>query len=266
MKKFISFSSLIFMLFTVITGCLNTLIYYPDKKIAQTPADRGLDFKSISLTRSDGMQLAAWWIPATEGRGTVLFCHGNAGNISNRLESITVFHHLKLHVLIFDYSGYGRSSGSPSERDTYRDVEAAWQHLRNQHIEPSRIIVFGRSLGGAIATWLAHEHTPGMLIIESTFTSVADAAAHLTSCCAAGILFGNTYPTCRLIKNVRCPVLLIHSPEDELIPFEQGERLFQCAREPKAFLRIHGSHNSGFLESAELYRKGLSDFINRYLQ
>ena len=156
------------------------LVYYPQRGIIATPGQIGLSYDAVTFEAADGVRLSGWFVPAEAPRGVILFCHGNAGNISHRLESIRVFHRLGLSTFIFDYRGYGQSEGRPTEQGTYLDAEAAWRYLvQERRVAPTEIIVFGRSLGGAIAAWLAQDHTPRALIVESTFTSVRDMASHL---------------------------------------------------------------------------------------
>jgi len=196
----------------------------------------------------------------------ILFCHGNAGNISHRLESIQIFHRLGLNVFIFDYRGYGRSEGKPSEIGTYRDVEAVWQYLvEERQVSPNRIVVFGRSLGGAVAAWSANRHTPGALILESAFTSVPDIAAKLYPYLPVRLLSRFKYNTAEYLDEVDCPVLIVHSREDEIMPFSHGKQLFERARGPKEFLEISGTHNEGFITSEKRYIEGLNTFISEYL-
>ena len=155
-------------------------VYYPERKMSMDPSNIGLSFENLSFKTSDGLKLSGWFIPCEDARGVILFCHGNAGNISHRLDSIHIFHRLGLSVFIFDYRGYGQSEGKPSEIATYRDVEAAWKYLVEERQEnPNRIIIFGRSLGGSVAAWQARSHKPGALILESAFTSVPNLAAKL---------------------------------------------------------------------------------------
>ena len=152
----------------------------PSRKVEATPANIGLAFEPLSIATADGETLDAWFIPAEEPRGTLLFFHGNAGNISHRLDSIALFHRLGLNVLIFDYRGYGRSTGSPSESGLYKDAEAVWQYLTEERrMLADNIVLFGRSLGGAVAVWLADRVKPAGLIVESSFTSVPDLGAPL---------------------------------------------------------------------------------------
>ena len=155
-------------------------IYFPERSLSADPGSIGLNFESISFETGDGVKLSGWYIPGENARGVILFCHGNAGNISHRLESIRIFHRLGLGVFIFDYRGYGQSQGKPSEQGTYQDAEAAWRYLVEElKVDPAEIIVFGRSLGGAIASGLAQSQRPAALILESAFTSLPDIAATL---------------------------------------------------------------------------------------
>jgi fermentation-respiration switch protein FrsA (DUF1100 family) len=238
------------------------LIYFPSAAIEATPSDVGLDYEEITFTAPDGARLHGWWIPAAEARHTLLFMHGNAGNISHRVPSIHLFHDLRLNVFVFDYRGYGRSSGSPDERGTYLDARAAWEVLLARGIDPARIVLFGRSLGGSIAATLGAQVEPGALIVESTFTSVPDLAATLYRWLPARALLRITYDTRARLRERHCPLLIVHSDEDELIPYSHALALFTAAPEPKRLLTIHGSHADGFFASGALYRDGIAAFIS----
>ncbi|MBU1537638.1 lysophospholipase, partial [Myxococcota bacterium] len=154
--------------------------YYPSKQRLGTPAGMGLAFEDITLNTADKEKLHAWFVPRRKERGVVLFSHGNGGNISYRLWSIETFHSLGYAVFIYDYRGYGRSTGTPSEKGTYHDIQAAWDYLtKEKGFAPGRIVLFGRSLGGGVTSWLAARTRPAGVILESTFTSVPDLAADL---------------------------------------------------------------------------------------
>jgi fermentation-respiration switch protein FrsA (DUF1100 family) len=241
-------------------------VYYPESTMVVDPSVIGLDFVDISFRAEDGIKLFGWFIPNLKSRGMVLFCHGNAGNISHRLEPIQIYNRLGLDVFIFDYRGYGQSEGKPSEQGTYRDVEAAWRYLtKERQVLPSDIIVSGHSLGGAIAAWLAKNHAPGALILESTFTSLSDIARKLYPYLPIKPFLRYRYTTADYLSQVKCPVLIVHSKDDELMPFEHGIRLFEIANEPKRFLEICGSHNEGFIVSGIQYQNGLHAFITDYI-
>jgi fermentation-respiration switch protein FrsA (DUF1100 family) len=234
----------------------------PGRELMATPQQIGLNYESISLMTDDGIKLHGWYIPAQKSQGTLLFFHGNAGNISHRLESLVIFNRLGLDVLIFDYRGYGRSEGTPSEEGLYKDAEAALRYLREEHgLAMGDIIFFGRSLGGSVAAWLAARYPPAALIIESSFTSAQDMAAELYPFLPTRLLTRLHYDTLKNIQAVRSPVLIVHSRDDEIIPFQQGRKLFAAAQEPKRFLEIRGKHNEGFLESRRNYEKGIQDFL-----
>ena len=246
-----------------------SLLYLPDipsRTLETSPTDIGLAYETVWLETSDGVRLHAWYLPHAEARGTVLFFHGNAGNISHRLDSLRIFHDLGLSVLIFDYRGYGRSEGRPDEEGTHQDALVAWRHLtETRGIPPQRIVLFGRSLGAALAAWLATRERPGALILESAFTSVPDLAAELYRWLPARRLARLHYNTRDYLAEVVCPVLVVHSPDDEIIPYHHGQALFQAAHPPKAFLELKGDHNMGFLLSGEHYLRGLDDFLSATL-
>jgi len=238
------------------------MIYIPTRELSGNPASYGMQFEDVSFTATDGVKLHGWFVPAPEEKGVALFCHGNAGNVSNRVETLRVLYNLGVSTFVFDYRGYGRSEGSPTEQGTYRDVEAAWLYLTNvRKTPPGRITVFGRSLGGAIAAWIAKEHTPRALILESTFTSVPDMGRRLYPFLPVGLVARIIYPTETYVRDVRCPVLVAHSPDDEIVPYALGRGVFEAANEPKSFLDLQGSHNDGFLDSGTRYTEGLAKFI-----
>jgi len=242
-------------------------VYYPERVLSADPSSIRLQFESVSFKTADGVRLFGWFIPSQSARGVLLFFHGNAGNISHRLESIQIFHQLGLDVFIFDYRGYGQSEGKPTEQGTYKDAEAAWRYLiEERQVSPNEVIVFGRSLGGAVASWLVQSHTPGVLILESTFTSLPDIAATLYPYLPVRPLLRFEYDTAAYLSKIDCPVLIVHSRDDEIMPFSHGRRLFEMAKEPKKFLEITGTHNDGFITSGKRYEDGLNAFISEYIE
>ena len=244
------------------------LIYFPNlssRHVGATPDMVGLAYEPVKIVTDDGVELDGWFLPAENSRGVLLFFHGNAGNISHRLDSLRIINGLGLSTLIFDYRGYGRSQGKVSEDGTYRDAEAVWRYLIEQNIPAEKIVVFGRSLGAAIAAYLASRHTPGALIIETGFVSVPDLAAKLYPWLPARWLARFGYNTGVYLGAAFCPVLLVHSRDDEIIPFTQGRKLFEIANEPKRFLQIRGGHNDGFLVSGRAYVDGLDAFLTTSL-
>jgi uncharacterized protein len=247
------------------------LIFFPHRDIESTPALISLDYEDLMLTTTDREEINAWWIPHPEARATLLFLHGNAGNISHRLDSINIFHQLGLSVLIIDYRGYGKSTGKPSEQGTYIDAETAWDFLTKvKKLDSNNIIIFGRSLGGAIATGLADKRPAAALIIESSFTSIADIGKHYYPYLPTKLLARLKYPSIDRISNIKSPILIIHSADDELIPYTNGKQLFAEALKEttteKSFLDIIGGHNEGFLLSGKQYSDGINHFITDILK
>lgn len=241
-----------------------SFVYFPDRKLAGTPGNAGLAYEAVTLTTDDSVHLSGWYIPASKSRGTLLFNHGNAGNISHRLESIRQFHDLGLDVFIYDYRGYGESEGKPSEEGTYRDAEAAWRYLtETRRVAPERLVYFGRSLGAGVASWLATRHPPRALIVESAFTSMPDFGAQVYPWFPVRLLARLQYPTREYLRSLHVPVLVIHSRNDEIIPFHHGEALYQTANEPKELLEIRGGHNDGFLVSGRHYTGGIDVFLRK---
>lgn len=235
----------------------------PGRGLIATPQHIGLEFRDVEFDTEDGEILHGWWLPHASPRGTLLFQHGNAGNISHRLDSLRIFHELGLNVFIYDYRGYGQSSGSPSEMGVYRDARAAWRWLVDEAgVEPSSIVLFGRSMGGAVASRLAAEVDAAGLIVESTFTSVPEIGAELYWWLPVRLLARLEFNAAQSIAQADLPVLVVHSPEDEIIPFEHGRRLVEAAGDRGTLLEIRGDHNTGFLASGALYRDGLDRFIS----
>ncbi|MBD3287616.1 alpha/beta fold hydrolase [candidate division KSB1 bacterium] len=271
LQKLWSFITPIFTILSIGYGGLcvivylfqSRMLYFPAEKILFTPHDYGFDYEEVYFTTEDNVKLHGWFIPVPESRGAILFHHGNAGNIGDRLDSITQFRKLGYSVFIFDYRGYGKSNGYPDEQGTYIDAVAAWSYLtENKNIEAQDIIIFGRSLGGSIASWLARKVHPRALIIESTFTSALDMAQAHYGFLPVKWLLKFEYDTKNHLQKVTSPVLIIHSPQDNIVPYRFGEELFRIANEPKDFLKISGSHNDGFLVSGDVYINGLKDFLN----
>jgi uncharacterized protein len=244
-------------------------MYLPDlptRELRASPADIDLPYDNVWLRTEDGLKLHGWYVPAEHERAAVLYFHGNSGNISQRLESIQIFHDLQLSVLLFDYRGFGQSEGRPSEQGTQRDALAAWSYLVQQRrVAPQRLVFLGRSLGAAMAAWLATQRAAAALVVESTFTSVPDLAAEFYWWLPARRLARYEYATRKYLTAVHCPVLVAHSPEDEIIPYRHGEALFAAALEPKQWLQLHGGHENGFMQSGEHYIRGLDRFLSQHL-
>lgn len=241
-------------------------VFLPGKTIFMTPDDKGMDFDEFWVTTPDGNKVNGWFIKAANPKGTLLFCHGNAGTISHRIESAEIFLDLGLNVVLYDYRGYGSSSGTPSENNTYEDTEAVWNYLMlEKKLSASEIIVLGRSMGGPVAANIAKNVNPKMCILESTFTSVHDVAKERFPIFPTKWLVTIHYPTVDYIKELKCPLLVVHSTDDEFIPYKMGEENFAVAHEPKEFLKLSGGHNETYFECIEQYREKLDEFFRKFL-
>ena len=191
-----------------------------------------------------------------------LICHGNAGNISDRVEDVLFFHKLGLDTFIFDYRGFGKSEEEISEEGTYLDAEAAYDYLiQTKKYDPSQIIIVGRSLGAAVASHLALQHSPRALILESGFISLSAMARERYPYFPVGRLLKYHYEALQHVKKLRCPIFIVHSREDEVVPFSHGLKLYEAANHPKEFLEIKGPHTAGYLESEKLYAEKLKAFL-----
>ncbi len=258
----------------VLVGLLQSrLIYFPTRGYPVAPSDIGLDFEDLTLRTNDGVSIAAWYVPHVDPKGSVIFCHGNAGNMSDRLHSVKLLHGMGLNVVIFDYRGFGRSEGRPSEQGTYEDAEAAWRYLIETRGEsPRRVILFGRSLGGAVAIELATrvEQTPSSihptaLVVESTFTSLVDIGRLHFPFLPVRLLLTYRYESIDKVPRITCPKLFFHGKDDTLIPFVNGRKLFDAAAEPKRFVETPGGHNeAGFTYSPD-FTDRLAMFIDEVL-
>ena len=229
-------------------------LYSPERDVSSTPAELGLDFEDVVFKSADGLDLSGWYIPAKNPKFTILFCHGNGGNMAHRLDSISIFHDLGLNCFIFDYRGYGDSMGKPGEEGTYTDAMAAYKWLTEEKkIHNEDIIIFGRSLGGSIAAQLAGRVEAGALIVESAFTSFVDMGKEYYPYMPVRWFARFGYRTIDYIRDVHCPVMLIYSRNDEIVPYKFGLELYDVANEPKEFIEIFGDHNDCFLVSGEIY-------------
>lgn len=245
------------------------LVFYPEagREIIATPDQFGLPYQDIHLKTADGVDLHGWYVPVAESRGTVLLLHGNAGNISHRIDTLQMFYRLGYSTLIIDYRGYGNSGGTPGEEGSYRDSEAAWRYLTGQlHIPPRRIVVFGESLGGAVAAWLSARYKPGALVIASGFTSVPELGQQLYPYLPMRWLTNIQYDTRENLRAVAAPVLIAHSPDDDIVPFEHGRALFAAAHTPKQFLELAGGHNEGYIFTRATWTGALEDFLSEQLE
>jgi fermentation-respiration switch protein FrsA (DUF1100 family) len=241
-----------------------SLIYFPSRPLEVTPADFGLAFEEVHLAAEDGVKIHAWLLPRPSPRFTILFAHGNAGNISHRLDRARLLgRRLSAEVFLFDYRGYGRSEGRPDEQGTYRDARAAYRYLtETRRVGPDRLVLFGESLGSAVVLQLALEGAARALVLESPFTSIRDMARLVLPWLPLSPLLRTRYDNLAKVGSLKVPLLVLHGDRDEVVPFAQGRRVFEAAREPKRFHRIVGAgHNDTYLTGGKEYWDVLDEFL-----
>ncbi len=238
-------------------------VYYPAKEINLYPSSLNLAFKDVYLTTPDKLKINAWYILSRKAKFTLLFCHGNAGNIMSRLDKIQLLHRIGLNIFIFDYRGFGRSEGSPGERGIYLDAQAAYDYLvYTLKVKPTEIILYGESLGSAVAIDLARIKPVKGIIIEGGFSSGKDMAAKIYPFLPR-FIFSDIFDSISKIKDIHVPILFIHGREDEVVPFKLAYKLYQQANAPKEFLGLSGGHNTFFLDCAQRFASYISAFIRK---
>ncbi len=244
-------------------------LYIPFREIDETPASAGLSFQDLYLNAVDGVSLNAWFIPAKdtprmpeEGRLTLFYLHGNGGNLSHRIGKVAFFHELGMNVFIIDYRGYGKSTGVPSEEGLYVDARCGYEYLINTLKVPAEdIVVFGESLGAAVAIQLASEVKLRALILEGAFTSVAEMSRRVYPLLPT-VYLRTRYDSVSKINNITAPKFFIHSRNDEVVPYDMGLRLFKESQEPKTFFEIHGGHNEAFFSWQNQIREKIIRFLD----
>jgi fermentation-respiration switch protein FrsA (DUF1100 family) len=231
------------------------------------PATYGLEAQDVWFETDDGVRLHAWWVPRKKARGSVLYCHGNNGNISTRIEALQQLHRLGLNVLAFDYRGYGRSEGSPSEEGLYRDVRGAYRHLAEELGQPGRsILLFGHSLGGAVAIDAAQSLEVAGLIVQSSFTHVRGMARSLFPRSPMFLIARNQFRSLDKIPHIEGPKLFIHGTDDPTVPVEMGREMFERANGPKEWFEVpRGGHNDLFRQGGWRYFRRLQRFCRQCL-
>jgi len=247
---------------TILYFMQSRFLYKPVKGVVYTPEELGIEFQDVSLVTADGVRLTGWYIPPRGQSYTVIFCHGNGGNIMHRLDTINLFSEMGFGFFVFDYRGYGDSQGKTAEAGTYLDAEAAYSWLsEGKGIAEDRIIIFGRSLGASIAANLAGKVSCGGLVLENAFTSYVAMGRRMYPYMPVGWFAKFRYDTKEYLKRVSCPVLFFHSKDDEIVPYEFGRELFDSLEGDKRFIDIFGRHNDSFLLSLDKYKKGWLGFI-----
>jgi hypothetical protein len=258
----------VFLLILVASFCLfyprveNFFIYFPETRFDFRPEEFGLAYKETYFDTEDGEKLHGWLFLAEKESPVLLHFHGNAGNISHRLDLVQPFLRKGLSVFLFDYRGFGKSSGRPSEPGLYKDGLAAWSYLvEKEGIAPERIILHGHSIGGAVAIEVALQKKVGSLVIESAFTSTKDMARTMPLFALFAPIFPAHYNNLEKIPRVSTPKLVIHGERDEIVPFAMGQKLFEAAKDPKFFYPVKDAgHNDVFIVGGEKYFKTFAEF------
>jgi len=239
------------------------MIYHPDRQMDSTPDQHGLPYEDVTLATSDGLHINGWFLPCGHpAKLTVLLLHGNAGNISHRFDKLAALRDLGVDTFIIDYRGYGRSEGKPDEPGTYLDARAAYDYLVTQRkVAPRSIVVYGESLGSAIAADLATKVDVGGLILEEAFTSIGDVGQKMFPFFPVRWLVRNKYDTLGKMPRVHVPLLIFHSLDDELFSMRHARRLLAAANDPKQLVELRGAHNDAFLVSAATYHAAMQKFF-----
>ncbi len=266
MKTLIYFIIILFVV--LVTGKLVVLwleqkmLYYPGKALDATPESLRLAYEDVYINTQDGQKLHGWWVASKPQAFTVLYFHGNAGNISHRLHRTQFFRDLGWNLLIVDYRGYGKSTGRPREKGLYLDALAAYAFLTQEKgVSPERLIIYGKSLGGSVAAELCLQKPAAALVLESTFSSTALMGRRMFPWFPVQWVLSQKYDTLNKISRLKLPKLIVHGRGDDMIPFSHGEMLFRQAVEPKQFVPFFGEHNDEVYVSSGEYRKVLEKFV-----
>ncbi|MBI4613592.1 MAG: alpha/beta hydrolase [Planctomycetes bacterium] len=247
----------------------DAFIYFPTKhpEGRWDPKRLGLGVEDVHFAASDRTELHGWFVAAEAPVATLLFCHGNAGNITDRAEIAAAMREVGFSVFLFDYRGYGKSEGKPSEEGLYLDGEAAFDWLaRQDDVDRGRIVLFGESLGGAVAAELALRRKAGALVLQSTFTSAREMARRVLPIFPVGPFLRHDYDTLGKAPRIRVPLLVVHGDRDSMIPFEMGRRIYEAANDPKRFHPVErADHNDLYDVGGMSYMRELRRFVEEHL-
>jgi fermentation-respiration switch protein FrsA (DUF1100 family) len=246
-------------LFLLIKYLEHTSVFFPSPLIQSTPDQIGLTYEDLYITTVDGVKINAWLAKSSPEAATIMFAHGNAGTMGERVMRMKFFHDLGLNVCMFDYRGYARSQGKPSEQGIYLDAQSIYDYLKTRpDINPDKLIAYGSSLGGVVMVDLASKRKVAALVVESSFTSAKDMAHRLYPLLPAWMM-SIKFDSLSKISKIDAPKLFLHSKDDHTVPYAMGQKLYAAARDPKAFIDIYGGHNDGgFLKDPRV----LNDFKN----
>lgn len=253
----------------LLVSCEGKIIYHPFKypEGLWDPGSFGVETEDIYFAAADGVKLHAWYVPAPNAVATLLWFHGNAGNLTHRLDNIRQLRPLNLNIFIFDYRGYGKSEGEPDEAGIYLDSQAAYETLvSRKNVSPDTLFLFGRSLGGICAIEVASKNPAAGLILESVFTSAGDMARKLFPLLPLHWAIKSKFDAVGKVPQLKLPKLFLHGTEDEIVPYRLGRELFEAAAEPKQFYDIQGAgHNDTFIVGGKPYYDALHRFVTAVL-
>jgi len=263
MKMFVSVLIFTCAFFLSVRYIESKSVFMPSRDLLADPSAVGLGYEDVFFVSEDRVRLHGWFIKSPGSQTTFLYLHGNAGNVSYRLEKLSMFYPLGINIFIIDYRGYGKSAGRPTEEGVYKDAVAAFDYLVTRpDVDKEKIVIYGDSLGGAVAIDLATRRRPAALIIDSSFSSAADVSRTIYPFIPTFFL-KTKLDSVSKVKNIRAPKLFIHSRDDEIIPFGLGEKLFEAAAGPKEFIPISGGHNNNHIDSREHFFGGIETFLKR---
>lgn len=240
------------------------LIYHPFRTIVAAPDQFGMKYREFMLRSPDGVEFRIWEISADSSRTYVVHFHGNAENISSCLDTYKTLHEMGVNIYAVEYRGYGKSTGTPSENGINSDVATMANYLREAlHGKAAVVVGMGRSLGGAVAVKFAGVYPVKGVILESTFNCMTDVAAKAFPLLPVSVLLREKYDSQTIIKTLDCAALVFHSREDEVVPYELGQRLYDAIPGEKEFVEIFGSHNSAYHASDVIVRGAYREFFDR---
>jgi hypothetical protein len=245
------------------------LIFLPESAVRRTPHDVGIDFRELNIAVNNRGVINAWWLPADPSLSAavaVLYFHGNDGNLGRELERLDALHRVGLPILAIDYRGYGNSSGpAPSESNVYEDAVAAWDHLVRVHgLDPKRVVLYGHSLGAAVAVELALRRAPACgIVLESAFTSMAAIARSEYPLMPVDWMLEERFDTLNKISRLTLPMLFVHGTNDDIVPVGMTEALFRAAREPKELFLVDAGHEDALQKGGQRVAQAIAEFVRR---
>ena len=237
-------------------------LYLPDKRVTLTPHNIGLNYDDLYFKTEDGQSLNGWFIPAQGAQITLLYCAGRGGNMSSNLVNIKFFNSMRMNVFVFDYRGFGNSSGSPSEQGLYKDARAAYDFLvTRSDINQDKIVAYGKSLGAPVAADLCLNRKVAAMVLEGSFPSLRTYVSDLGGFLPLQWLVSEKFDTIARIKKIHIPKLIVHGMDDDVVPFPEGRFLFNEAALPKEFLPYDGGHDDDIFVTSDTFRDRLNNFL-----